>query len=67
MSPTALFCAGCARPVGWSSRLGWLHLDGVACTLSPWLNHGDHARAGPADLAAAAADHALELLPEAVA
>jgi len=67
MNPAALFCVGCARPVGWSPRLGWLHLDGVACILSPWLGHGDHARADPADLAAAAADHALELLPEVVA
>lgn len=66
MNPAALFCVDCGRAVGWSPRLGWLHLDGRACLMSPWLNHGDHDRATPADLAAAAADHALELLPEAI-
>ena len=64
MSVTSAFCPDCARPVGYAPRLGWLHLDGHACLMSPWLNHGDHDRAVPADLAAAAADHALTLSPE---
>ena len=54
----AAFCPGCGRAVGFTPRHEWLHLDGVACTLSPWLAHGDHDAATWADLALAAVTHA---------